>query len=56
MTTHNVIRAYRFNLKNGHARCAFCNKPLTAQDEVTIIGKQAKAVVHNDCATLESEQ
>lgn len=56
MSEHDAIRAYRFALKKGYARCAFCNKPLTAQDEVSITGKRSKVVVHKDCASLESEQ
>jgi len=56
MSKHGLIRAYKFALKHGKARCAFCNKPLTAQDEVSITGKRSKVVVHKDCASLESEQ
>lgn len=55
MTTHNVIRDYKFALKTGRAKCSFCNKPLTAQDEVTITGERAKVIVHKTCAAMENE-
>ena len=55
MSNHELIRAYRFALKRGMARCGYCNAPLTTSDRVTIIGKLSKVVVHNECAILESE-
>ena len=55
MSNHGLIRAYRFALERGKARCGYCNAPLITLDSVTIIGKLSKVVVHDDCAILESE-
>ena len=55
MSNHGLIRAYRFALERGKARCGYCNAPLTTSDRVTIIGKLSKIVVHDECAILECE-
>ena len=55
MSNHGLIRAYRFALERGKARCGYCNGPITASDKVTVVGKQAKTIVHSECAILESE-
>jgi hypothetical protein len=47
MTTHSVVRAYRFALKRGFAKCGICNRTLTAQDDIHFIDKM---VAHKNCA------
>ena len=55
MSNHGLIRAHRFALKHGKARCGYCNAPLTTLDSVTIVGNLSKVVVHDECAILEGE-
>jgi uncharacterized protein with PIN domain len=55
MSQHGLIRAYKFALERGKARCGYCNAPLTVSDKVTVIGNLSKSVVHFNCAILESE-
>lgn len=55
MNDRKVMKSYKHALTLGRALCSFCNRPLTASDEVAVIGKRSKAVIHRDCAILECE-
>ena len=55
MNEHSALRVFNFALKHGYARCDYCYGRITASDKVTVVGKQAKTIVHSECAILESE-